>query len=214
MGVLPKRRWRYGKAAGLLGVVGEVALRVHVGVVADDLDGVLVGADGTVGTQAVEHAGMVPSGAALTFSPSGREVKVTSSLMPTVKWFFMLAVQVVVHGLDHGGGELLGAQAVAAAHDLDVMRGRHSAAAVHDVLIQRLAQRAGFLGAVQHGDLLARWRAWPPGTARRRRDGTGGPSAGPPCAPLRVEVIDGLFDSVCSRCPCMTMTFSASGAPT
>ena len=32
---------------------------------------------------------MVPSGAALTCSLTGREVKVTSSVMPTVKWFFI-----------------------------------------------------------------------------------------------------------------------------
>ena len=34
----------------------EVALCVHIGVVADDLDGVLVGANSTVGTQAEELA--------------------------------------------------------------------------------------------------------------------------------------------------------------
>ena len=37
-----------GQAAALLGVIGEVCLRVHVGVVADDLDGVLVRADRAV----------------------------------------------------------------------------------------------------------------------------------------------------------------------
>ena len=57
MGVSPKRRWEIGETAGLLGVVLEVALRVLIGVVTDDLDGVLVGANGTIGTQAVELAG-------------------------------------------------------------------------------------------------------------------------------------------------------------
>ena len=43
-------------AAGLLGVVLEVALRVVLGVVADDLDGVLVRADRAVRAEAPEHA--------------------------------------------------------------------------------------------------------------------------------------------------------------
>ena len=47
---------RAGVAAGFLGVVVEVGLAVEVRVRADDLDGVLVGADGTVRTKAVELA--------------------------------------------------------------------------------------------------------------------------------------------------------------
>ena len=41
--------------ARFLGVVNEVALRVVVGVLADDLDGILVGAHRAVRAQAVEH---------------------------------------------------------------------------------------------------------------------------------------------------------------
>ncbi len=47
---------RNGHAASLLGVVLEVRLDVLVGVVADDLDGVLVGANGAVAAQAPELA--------------------------------------------------------------------------------------------------------------------------------------------------------------
>ena len=43
--------------AGLLGVVDEVALDVAVGLLADDLDRVLVGADGAVRAEAVEERG-------------------------------------------------------------------------------------------------------------------------------------------------------------
>ena len=46
-----------GDAAGLLGVILEVGLRLQVGVVTDDLDGVLVGADGAVRAQTPELAG-------------------------------------------------------------------------------------------------------------------------------------------------------------
>ena len=38
-----------GNAAGLLGVILEVSLSVLIGVVTDDLDGVLVGVNGTIG---------------------------------------------------------------------------------------------------------------------------------------------------------------------
>jgi len=46
-----------GHAAGFLGVVLEIRLNVLIGVVADYLDGVLVGAHGAVGAQAPELAG-------------------------------------------------------------------------------------------------------------------------------------------------------------
>ena len=42
--------------AGLLGVIIEVCLCIHIGVVADDLDGVLVGTDSTVCAQTPELA--------------------------------------------------------------------------------------------------------------------------------------------------------------
>ncbi len=51
-----KAQVRGGQSAGLLGVVVEIALGVIVGIFADDLDGVLVGADRTIRTQAKEEA--------------------------------------------------------------------------------------------------------------------------------------------------------------
>ncbi len=54
MGCLPKRRWRRLHRR-IFGVIGE-SLRIHIGVVANDFDGVLVGADGTIGAQAPEFA--------------------------------------------------------------------------------------------------------------------------------------------------------------
>ena len=44
-----------GDGAGLLGIVNEVALGVVVGLFADDLDGVLVGADGAIRAESVEQ---------------------------------------------------------------------------------------------------------------------------------------------------------------
>ena len=46
---------RDGHGAGLLRVVNEVALGVVVGLFADDLDGVLVGADGAICAESVEQ---------------------------------------------------------------------------------------------------------------------------------------------------------------
>src|SRR5699024_2652182 len=54
--LVAKAQVRNGYAAGLLGVVLEVRLNILVGVVADDLDGVLVRADRAVAAEAPELA--------------------------------------------------------------------------------------------------------------------------------------------------------------
>ena len=53
---LTETQGRNGYATTLLGVVGEVALSIHVGVVTDDLDGVFVSTNGTVGAVTPEFA--------------------------------------------------------------------------------------------------------------------------------------------------------------
>ena len=62
------------------------------------------------------------------------------------------AVQVVEDRLDHGRGELLGAEAVAAADDGQALVGQGGG----HVHVQGLAQGARLLGAVEDGDLLHR----------------------------------------------------------
>ncbi len=80
---------RDGHRAGLLRVIDEVALRVVVGVLADDLDGILVGADRAVRAQPVEHARGRPCRTQWRIPGShARLLLLTSSSMPTVKWFF------------------------------------------------------------------------------------------------------------------------------
>ena len=200
MGVSPKRRWEIGQAAGLLGVVLEVALRVHIGVVADDLDGVLVGADGTVGAQAVELAGdRCRRERRRSSRRCCREVPVTSSLMPTVKWFFGLR-QPGCHNtaLTMVGVELLGAQAVAAADNLDIVlagfvqrsarhpgkgarpgsrapwcgRARRSSCTVAGIASTNLLHAEGTIQVNLHqADLCAAWRSgnrWSPRRPRSR----------------------------------------------
>ena len=51
----PEPQVRHRHAAGFLGIIDEIALRVIFGAFADDLDGILVRADGAVRTQAVEQ---------------------------------------------------------------------------------------------------------------------------------------------------------------
>ena len=84
-----KAQVRDGHRAGFLRVVDEVTLGVIVGFFADDLDRVLVGADGAIRAQAEEDAahgfGVID---AESRGRKSRLVWVTSSLMPTVKWFF------------------------------------------------------------------------------------------------------------------------------
>ena len=45
---------RNGNAAGLLGVIGKICLRIHIRVITDDLNGILVGSDCTVSTKTPE----------------------------------------------------------------------------------------------------------------------------------------------------------------
>ena len=53
---LTETQVRHGHTAGFLGVIIKVCLSIHIGVIADDLDGVLVSAYGTVCAQSPELA--------------------------------------------------------------------------------------------------------------------------------------------------------------
>ena len=64
-----------------------------------------------------------------------------------------IELEVVKHSLNVGRRELLGAQAVTSADDLDLAAFLDEGGA--DVEVERLAQGAGLLGAVEHGDALA-----------------------------------------------------------
>ena len=184
----------HGDTAGLLGVIAEVALSVHIGVVADDLDGVLVGANSTVGAQTVELAAHGAFGSRddlLAQLQAGAGHVVVDAHGEVVLHF---AGQVVIHSLDHGGVELLGAQAVTAAHDLDVRAAGFHQRGAH-IGVQRLAQRAGLLGAVQNGDGLA--GGGDSGHQVLHAEGTVEVNLDQAqLFTLLVEVVDGLFDGL------------------
>ncbi len=106
-------------AARLLGVVEEVRLRVLVGVVADNLDGVLVCANGTVGTETVELAGGRTCGSCVELL--GEVERAVGYVLVNTDGEVVLGFllfKVLVNCENHGGGELLGTEAVAAAYYL------------------------------------------------------------------------------------------------
>ena len=155
---------RRGQRSGLLGVVNEVALRVVRRLGADDLDGVFVGAHRSVRTESVEEG-------AHGVGAFGGEVLVpvqagVGDVVVDADGEVVLRVrlgQLVKDALGHGRGEFLRGQTVAAADDDRELRERDAAGGERfgdggdDVLIQRLAGRAGLFGAVEHGDLADRF---------------------------------------------------------
>jgi hypothetical protein len=116
----PKRRCETVMAPGLLRVVDEVALGAVVGLLADDLDRVLVGAHRAVGAEAVEHRGRrLPARSVENSAVVGeRQVRhvVVDADGEVVRGRFS-AWQFVEHRLDHRRGEFLRREAVAAADD-------------------------------------------------------------------------------------------------
>ena len=123
-----------GDAAGLLGVVLEVSLHILVGVVADDLDGVLVRADGAVAAEAPELAldgafrGGV-GGSSRDFSVRERWVTSSHDADGEAGSSARPSCQLVIDGEDGRGRRVLGAETVAAADDRG-HDGRRSANAV------------------------------------------------------------------------------------
>ncbi len=55
-GLIAEAQVADGQAAALFGIIGEVALGIEIGVVADDLDGVFIGAHSAIGAEAPELA--------------------------------------------------------------------------------------------------------------------------------------------------------------
>ena len=151
---------RYRGGTGLLGVVHEVALHVEVGVLADNLDGVLVGTHGTVGTQTIEHAaghgvGFGGEAGVIGDGETGHVVLDTHGKAGHGS----ILLQFIEYALHHGGGEFLGTQTIATTHDNGHGKGQGAlhggvGKGLHHILQQGFAQAAGFLGAVEHSNLL------------------------------------------------------------
>ena len=152
---------RNGAPARFVGVVYKVALRVIVGLFADNLDRILVCAHGAVGAEAPEHGPhtvfLLGAEGGVVIQARMRDIIMDANGEVVAQ---IGARQHVEHALDHGGREFLGAETVASAHDTGQRGKGQRAAAVafghggDNVLIERLARGARLLCAVQHADDL------------------------------------------------------------
>ena len=144
-----------GDTAGLLGVILEVSLNVLVSMVADDLGGVLVGTDSTVAAETPELALLGAGGGGDGSGLDLRQAEVGHVVGDADGEAGLRSVllQLGVDSKDAGRRGVLGAQAVAAAGQDDVVHAGLTQGG-GDIQVQGLAQGAGLLGAVQNGDLL------------------------------------------------------------
>ena len=141
-------------ATGLLGIVLEVGLDVLVGVVTDDLDRVLVGADGTVATETPELAldGTGGSGVGVVLARKGESGDVIDDADRELALGSVLG-QLGIHGEGVCRRGVLRAKTVTATRDDEVGLARLVESG-DDVLIERLADGTRLLGAVEDGNLL------------------------------------------------------------
>ncbi len=141
----------YGETARLLGVVRKVTLCVHVGVVTNNLNGLLVCANSTVSAKAEEFAlhGTGRYGVEVSFNVKRGvgNVVVDTNVEVVLR---TVHLHVVVNSLNHSRREFLGTKTVTASDKL-----RHFAA-FHEcrtyVHVQWIADSARFLGTVKHGN--------------------------------------------------------------
>ncbi len=162
-GIRPEAQVRLGLRTRLLRVVDEVRLRVQTFFGPEDLDRVLVRADRSVRTQPEEdrpdRIGRLDVERRVVVDAGPGDVVVDADGEPPPR---LLAGEFGEHAGNHGGGELLGGQPVTSAgdarHDRPLSVGVRLGERRDDVQIQRLADRTGLLGAVQHADRAHRRR--------------------------------------------------------
>ena len=153
----PEAQVRHRLRAGLLRVVDEVALRVQALLGPEDLDRVLVRADRSVRAEAEEdrahRVGRLDVERRVVVEARPGDVVVDADREPAPR---PLARELVEHAGDHARRELLRRQAVAAAddprHDLPLAVGVRLGQRGDRVEEERLADRAGLLRPVEHGD--------------------------------------------------------------
>ena len=152
-GLVAKAQVRDGNAAGLLGVVLEVSLNILVGVVADDLDGVLVGTDSAVAAETPELAlnGAFRCGGGSFNFLEGQTGNIVDDADGELALHLVL-LELVVNSKYACGRRILRAEAVASADDLNVLACICNCG--DNIEVQRLTLCAGLLGAVENCDLL------------------------------------------------------------
>ena len=141
-----------GDAAGFLGVIGEVALGIHIGMITDDLDGTLVGTYGTIRAEAPEFAGNQFAGHFRNRNGSKGEIGhiIHDGKGEVVTRVFCL--QVFIDSHDIFRNDVLGAQTITAAAHFDISAGRSNCG--NHIHVERFADGTGFTGTVEDGNLL------------------------------------------------------------
>ena len=154
---LAKAQVGYSNTTGLFGIIEEVALCIHIGMVADNLNGVLVSANGAVGAQTPEFAGggAFRNNLQVTASREGSIGNVVYDANGKVVFGFSRC-QISKYCFDIAGQRVLGAQAITTTDDewLAVAVVEGSAY----IQIQRLTQGAGLFGAVQNSNAFNGFR--------------------------------------------------------
>ena len=154
-GLVAETQMADGHAAGLLGVILEVCLNILVGMVADDLDGVLVSTDSTVAAQTPELALLGASscgdGSGLDFRQRQEGDVIGDTQSEALLGLILL--QLLEQSKDGGRRGILAAQTVTAAGQNDIVQASLTQGS-GNIQVQGLAQRAGLLGAVQNCVLL------------------------------------------------------------
>ena len=153
-GLVTKTQMADGDTAGLLGVVLEVCLNVFVGMVADDLDGILVGADGTVTAETPELAldGAFRCGIrrGLFFQRKISHIIVDTECEVLLR---RILLEFIVYCEHRCGRGILGTETITAADHIDIVPAGFRKRG-HNVEVQRLAQGAGLFGPVEDCDVL------------------------------------------------------------
>ena len=142
-----------GVTARFLGVIVEVSLAVFVGVVTDDLDGVLVGTYSTVSAEAVElgfESALRQDGNFLANFQGTVGHIVVDTDGELVHRFG--SSEVLVNGERLSRSGVLGGETEATADDHRVEFGILEG--FHDVEVQRISVGAGFFRSVEHADSL------------------------------------------------------------
>jgi len=204
-GVGAEAQVRCGDGTGLARVVDEVALRVVGRLRADDLDGVLVCADGPIRAQSIEERthglGVFGGELGIVVQAAVGHIVVDADGEAVLQ---VLLLQLVEDALDHGRGEILGGEAVSPADDAWLRcdgrgpAGERLAEGGDNILVERLTQPGGLLAAVEHGDGLHR-------LGQRGEEGLAGKGAieadleQADLLALRVEVFDQLLRGAGAR---------------
>ena len=135
--------------AGFSGVILEISLCILIRVVADDLDGVLVGTDSTVGTQTPEQTGRVCSVDLEVRIDIQRQM--SDIIVDTDREFLFRSVflQFVKDGFDLVRSSILGSDTVTSADQLDACVFQDA----QDIKVQRFS-RTDLFGSIENRDFL------------------------------------------------------------